>query len=87
MRVEEVVVDAAVDHVDPPRALRRAHEDEVVLDEQVLPLDQLDAHLLRQEGVLEVGAVVHAGRQHARPSGRWPPAGATARSVSSSRSG
>ena len=27
-------------------------------------LDQLDAHLLGEEGVLEVGAVVHAGGQH-----------------------
>ncbi len=63
-RVEEVVVDAAVDHVDALGALRRAHVDEVVLDEQVLPLDQLDAHLLGEECMLEVRAVVHAGRQH-----------------------
>jgi hypothetical protein len=63
-RVEEVVVDAAVDHVDALGAARGAHVDEVVLDEQVLALDQLHAHLLREEGVLEVGRVVHAGREH-----------------------
>ena len=34
-RVEEVVVDAPVDHVDALRAARRAHVDDVVLDEQV----------------------------------------------------
>ena len=62
--VEEVVVDAAIDHVDPLRAAGGAHVDKTVLDEQVLALDQLDAHLLRQEGVLEVRAVVHARRQH-----------------------
>ena len=33
------------------------------LDEQIAPLDQLDAHLLGEERVLEVGAVVLARRQ------------------------
>ena len=62
-RVEEVVVDAAVDHVHALRPLGGAHEDGAVLDEEVLPLDQLDAHLLGEEGVLEVGAVEVAGRE------------------------
>ena len=43
--------------------VRRAHVDAVVEHEEVAPLDQLDPHLLRQEGVLEVGRVVDAGRQ------------------------
>ncbi len=64
LRVEEVVVDAAVDHVHPLRALRGAHEHVLVTHEQVLALDQFHAHLLGQEGMFEVGAVVHAGRQH-----------------------
>ena len=64
LRVEEVVVHPAVDHVHALQAARGAHVDEVVLDDEVLPLDQLHAHLLGQEGVLEVGAVVHAGREH-----------------------
>ena len=63
-RIEEVVVHAAVDHVHPLRTAGGAHVDEAVLEEQVLPLDQLHAHLLGQEGVLEVGAVVHAGGEH-----------------------
>ena len=45
-------------------ALGRAHVDRVVLDEQVLALDQLDAHLLGEERVLEVRRVVGARRQH-----------------------
>ena len=62
--VEEVIVDAAVDHIHALQATRRAHVDEVVLDLQVLPFDQFHAHLLREKRVLEVGAVVHAGREH-----------------------
>ncbi len=52
-----------VDHVHALGAARRAHVDDVVAHEQVLAFDELDAHLLRQERVLEVGAVVGAGRQ------------------------
>jgi hypothetical protein len=33
------------------------------LDHQVAALDDRDAHLAGEEGVLEVGAVVDAGRQ------------------------
>ncbi len=62
-RIEEGIVDPAVDHVDPLRAARRAHEDAALVDEQVGALHQLDAHLVGQEGVLEIGAVVVAGRQ------------------------
>ena len=59
-RVEEGVVDAAVDHVDLAGPLGRAHADLVVAHEEVAALDQLDAHLLGQERVLEIGAVVAA---------------------------
>ncbi len=66
-RVEELVVDAAVDHVDALQALRRAHVDDVVVAQQVAALDELDAHVAGEERVLEVGRVVHAGReQHDR---------------------
>ncbi len=56
----KVVVEAAIDHIDPLRPLRRAHEHRFVLDEQIAALDQFDAHLLGKEGVLEIGAVVGA---------------------------
>ncbi len=62
--VEEGVVDAAVDHVHPLRPHRGAHVEVVVLDEEVLPLHQLHAHLLGQEGVLEIGAVEGSRREH-----------------------
>ncbi len=62
-RVDEVVVDPAVDDVHLLPAPRRAHEDLVVLDDQVVPLDEEHAHLAGQEGVLEVGGVRHARRE------------------------
>jgi len=39
------------------------HEHVVVLDDQVTPFDEHHAHFARQEGVLEVGGVRHAGRE------------------------
>ena len=63
-RVEIVIVHAAVNHIDASGAAGSAHIDKVVLDKQVLPLDQLHTHLLRQEGVFKVGRVVHAGGEH-----------------------
>ena len=62
--IEELVVDAAVDDVDAPAALRRAHVDAVAGAEQVATLDQLDAHQTRQQRVLEVGAVEGTGGEH-----------------------
>ena len=53
------------------------------MDEEVAALDQLDAHLPREEGVLEVGRVEDAGRQQ-HDVGRAGAAGASARSVASS---
>ena len=62
-RVEEVVVDPAVDHVHALQPARRAHEDDVLVADEVAPLHQLDPHLAREERVLVVGGVVHAGRE------------------------
>ena len=62
-RVEEVVVDPAVDHVHPLQPARRAHEDDVLVAHEVAPLHQLDPHLAREERVLVVGGVVDAGRE------------------------
>ncbi len=63
-RIEEIVVDATVDHVHALRPARRTHVHGVVLDEQIASLDKLDAHLLGEKRVLEVRRVVRAGRQH-----------------------
>ncbi len=62
-RVDEVVVHAPVDHIHAAQAGGGAHVDEVVVNHQVAPLHQLDAHLSRQKGVLEVGGVVDARRE------------------------
>jgi hypothetical protein len=63
-RIEKVVVDAAVDHVHPARSLRGAHVDRIVAHEEVVAVHQFDAHLLGEEGVLEIGAIELARRQH-----------------------
>ena len=63
-RIEEVVVDAAVEHVDRLVALRGAHGERAVDDAQVAALDQFGAHLVGEEGVFEIGGVVDARRQH-----------------------
>ena len=63
-RVEEVVADAAVHHVDALLAAGRTHVDALIATHEVAPFDQFDPHLTGQEGVLEVGRVVDAGGQH-----------------------
>jgi hypothetical protein len=40
-----------------------AHVDDVVLHDEIPPLDEVDAHLPGQEGVLEEGRVHRAGRE------------------------
>ena len=61
--IEEIVVDAAVEHIDLLRALGRAHVELVVLDEEIAALDEFDAELVGQEGMLVIGRVEPAGRQ------------------------
>jgi hypothetical protein len=63
-RVEKVVVDPPVNHVDPFESLGRAHPREPFRHHQVASFDELNAHLLGEEGVLEVGRVVNPRRQH-----------------------
>ena len=63
-RVHEVVVDPAVDRVHALEPARGAHVADRVAHDEVRRLDQLDAHLPRQERVLEVGGVERARRPH-----------------------
>ncbi len=51
--IEEIVVDTAIDHVHALGAGGGAHVDLAALDEQVLPLAELGAHLVGEERVLE----------------------------------
>ena len=62
--VQEVVVYPSVDHVDLLPSLGRPHPHAAVLDVEVASLHELDTHLLGEEGVLEVRAVVLAGGEH-----------------------
>ena len=62
-RIAEVVVHAAIDHVHALQPVGRAHVDDVVVRHQVAALDQIDAHLPREIGVLEVGGVEDSRRQ------------------------
>ena len=59
-RVKVVVVDAPVDHVDALQTTRRAHIDDVIMHDQVAPLNQFDAHLASEVGVLKIGGIVDA---------------------------
>ena len=63
-RVQKIVVHPAVNHIHLLQALRGGHVQKIVFDNQILALDQFDAHLLRQKRVLVISAVVHAGREH-----------------------
>ena len=59
-RIDEIVVDPAIEHIDPHGPLGGAHEYAIVGDHQVPALHQIDSHLPGQEGVFEVGGVVYA---------------------------
>ncbi len=61
---QEIVIDAAIDDIHALRAAGGAHVEHVIAHEQVLALDQFHAHLLGEEGMLEVGAVEGARCQH-----------------------
>ena len=63
-RIEELVVDAAVDDVDALGSAGRAHEHLAADAQQVAALDELDAHEAREQRVLEVRRVVDTRRQH-----------------------
>jgi hypothetical protein len=62
-RIHEEIVDAAVDDVDLDRPFGGAHPHIAVAHEQVSALDELDAHLLGEEHVLKISAVVAARRE------------------------
>ena len=62
-RIQIFIVYAAVDHVHAPGAFSGAHVDIIAAHEQVLSLYQLHAHLLGDEGMLKIGAVVGSRRQ------------------------
>ena len=62
-RIHESIVDPAIDDVDLDRAFGGAHPHIAVAHEEIAAFDQLDAHLLGEEHVLEISAVVAAWRE------------------------
>ena len=62
-RVDVLVVDAAVNHVDPLQAARGFHVHEVVVHDEVAAFDQPDAHEPGQGAVLKISRVVDARRK------------------------
>jgi hypothetical protein len=80
-RIEEGIVDAAVDHVHPLRAFGGAHPDIFAIDEQILPLDQFHPHQVGQQRVFVIGRVEMARRQDHHHGSPLHFAGATLASV------
>eukprot|EP00659_Diplonema_papillatum_P009763 gene9762-biopygen9780 len=64
LRIEEGIVDAAVDHIHGLGAVGGTHEHLEVVHEQVGAFHQLHAHFPGQECMLEERAVKPARRQH-----------------------
>src|SRR5256885_1932350 len=62
-RVEPLIVDTSIYHVNGAQSSCGPHEDVVVVDHQVGALHELDPHLLGQVQVLVVRGVVDARRQ------------------------
>ena len=60
-RIGEVGIEAAQQHLGALEAGDRADEDAVVAHRQILALDQQEAEIAREIGVLEIG-LVHAAR-------------------------
>jgi hypothetical protein len=63
--IGEVGVEASHEHLGPLEAGHRANEDAVVAHGQVFALDQQEAEITREIGVLEIGLVHRPRREHA----------------------
>ena len=65
-RIDEVVINAPVNHIHPPQAARGAHVNKLVHHHEVTPFNDVDAHFPREITMLEISTIVAAGRkQHA----------------------
>ena len=57
-RIEKVIVQSSVDHIDLNEPLGGTHIHEAIQHNEVTPLDDLDSHFPSEKGVLEIGAVI-----------------------------
>ena len=63
-RIEKIVIDAPVHHINLHRLAGGAHVEPSVLHKQVVAGYQLHAHFISQESVFEKGGIVDARCQH-----------------------
>src|ERR1700694_3650544 len=61
-RIHKIVIDAPVDDVNATQTGGGARVHDIVVNQQVASLNQLDTHLLREEGMFKVGRIENAGR-------------------------
>ena len=78
-RIEEIGIDPAQQHVEPLQPGDGADMDAVAADREVVALDQEEAEIARQRGVLEIGLAEIARRQ--QPDARLVAVGAGAQAV------
>ncbi len=65
LRVQEIVVNAAINHIHALQALDSTHVDTIIFaNHQVGPFYQLGAHALSQEGMFKIGGVENTWREH-----------------------
>ncbi len=75
-RIEKIGIDPAQQHVEPLQAGDGADMNAVAADGEIVALDQQEAEIARQRGVLEIGFAEGAGRQ--QPDARLVAVGAGA---------
>ena len=75
-RIERIGIDPAQQHVEPLQAGDGADMDAVAADGEIVALDQQEAEIARQRGVLEIGFAEGARRQ--QPDARLVAVGAGA---------
>ena len=66
-RIKRVGIHPAQQHVEPLQPGHGADVDAIALDREIVALDQQEAEIARQSGVLEIGLAEGARRQHADP--------------------
>ena len=77
--IEEIGIDPAQQHIEPLQAGDGADMDAVAADGEIVALDQEEAEIARQRGVLEIGFAELAGCQ--KPDTRLVAVGAGAQAV------
>jgi hypothetical protein len=62
LRIQEIVVDAAIEDIHALQAFGRAHHNQAISYNQVAAFNQFDPHEFREERMFEIGGVVNTWR-------------------------